>query len=294
MQLPLQPALEQSLENKARKREPAVSVGAILLTLSALIITVLLLFPVYWMIVNSLETNQQIFSIPVTVVPTGITFNAYASTFADQLPHLLTSLLVSLGVVAVSLLIATPAAYALAHFRARFSNILIFSLLLAQMIPAVTLATPMFLIFTKLGLLNSYPGLILADSTYAVPFDVIIMAAFMQALPYELVESAFIDGAGEWRAFLRVMLPLAVPGVVTAGLFAFLFSWGDFLYGLTIMTTNDIQPISLSIYNYLGQYSSQWNNVMAVATLGAIPAAILLIAFQRYITSGLTSGALKG
>jgi multiple sugar transport system permease protein len=227
-------------------------------------------------------------------VPTSIIFNAYAATFADQFPHLITSLIVALGTVVVSLVIATPAAYALAHFHLRLSGILIFCLLLAQMIPAVTLATPMFLIFTKFGLLNSYPGLILADSTYAVPFDVIIMAAFMQSLPYELVESAFIDGTGEWGAFLRVMLPLAVPGIVTAGLFAFLFSWGDFLYGLTIMTTNDIQPISLSIYNYLGQYSSQWNNVMAVATLGAIPAAILLIAFQRYITSGLTSGALKG
>jgi multiple sugar transport system permease protein len=116
----------------------------------------------------------------------------------------------------------------------------------------------------------------------------------MQSLPYELVEAAFIDGTGEWGAFRRIMLPLAVPGIVTAGLFAFLFAWGDFLYGLTIMTVNDIQPISLSIYSYLGQFNSQWNNLMAVATLGAIPAAILLIVFQRYITSGLSSGALKG
>lgn len=289
MQVQLRTGTEQG-----RRRERTISVKALVLLVFALVITVILLFPVYWMIVNSLETNQQIFSIPVAVVPASITFSAYTATFADQFPHLLTSLVVSLGTVAVSLVIATPAAYALAHFRQRFSGVLLFGLLLAQMIPAVTLATPMFLIFTKFGLLNSYPGLILADSTYAVPFDVIIMAAFMQSLPYELVESAFIDGTGEWGAFLRVMLPLAVPGIVTAGLFAFLFSWGDFLYGLTIMTTNDIQPISLSIYNYLGQYSSQWNNVMAVATLGAIPAALLLIAFQRYITSGLTSGALKG
>ncbi len=289
MQAQLQTRLE--IGQKSRR---TISVRAIIFLVIALIITVILLFPVYWMIVNSLETNQQIFSIPVSVVPTGITFSAYISTFADQFPHLITSLIVSLGTVVVSLVIATPAAYALAHFRLRLSGILIFCLLVAHMIPAVTLATPMFLIFTKFGLLNSYPGLILADSTYAVPLDVIIMAAFMQSLPYELVESAFIDGTGEWGAFFRVMLPLAVPGIVTAGLFAFLFSWGDFLYGLTIMTTNDIQPISLSIYNYLGQYSSQWNNVMAVATLGAIPAAILLVAFQRYITSGLTSGALKG
>src|SRR5258707_1444118 len=272
MQVQLETRVEQATQLRPHKRERTLSVKALLLMLVALVITVILLFQVYRMIVNSLETARQIFSIPVAVVPTGITFEAYAATFADQFPHLLTSLIVSLGTVVVSLVIATPAAYALAHFRVRISGVLIFCLLVAQMIPAVTLATPMFLIFTKLGLLNSYPGLILADSTYAVPFDVIIMAAFMQSLPYELVEAAFIDGTGEWGAFFRVMLPLAVPGIVTAGLFAFLFSWGDFLYGLTIMTTNDIQPISLSIYNYLGQYTSQWNNVMAVWTLGGIHA----------------------
>lgn len=271
-----------------------ISVRTILVTLLGIVFTVIMLFPVYWMVVNSLETNQEIFSIPVPLIPTRITFDAYISTFGDQFPHLLTSLIVSLGTVVVSLIIATPAAYALAHFHLRFSRLLTFALLLGQMIPAVTLATPMFLIFNKLNLLNSYPGLILADSTYAVPFDVIILAAFIQSLPYELVEAAFIDGTGEWGAFFRIMLPLAVPGIVTAGLFAFLFAWGDFLYGLTIMTVNDIQPISLSIYTYLGQFNSQWNNLMAVATLGAIPAAILLIAFQRYITSGLSSGALKG
>ena len=228
--------------------EGRFSPKALLITLTGIVITALMLFPLYWMIVNSLETNQEIFSIPAPLFPTHITFEAYTSTFADQFPHLITSLIVSLGTVVVSLLIATPAAYALAHFRLRLSPVLVFCLLLAQMIPSVTLATPIFLIFNNLNLLNSNLGLILADTTYAVPFGIITMAAFMQALPYELVEAAFIDGTGEWGAFFHVMLPLAVPGIVTAGLFAFLFSWGDFLYGLTIMTTNAIQPISLSIW----------------------------------------------
>jgi multiple sugar transport system permease protein len=276
------------------KTKRKVQLRTLLVTLIGVVILAIMLFPLYWMVANSLETNQEIFSIPAPLVPPHLTIDAYMSTFFDQLPHLLTSLIVALGTVVVSLIIATPAAYALAHFHLRLSPVLIFCLLLSQMIPAVTLATPMFLIFNKLNLLNSYLGLILADTTYAVPFNVIILSAFMQSLPYELVEAAFIDGASEWGAFFRIMLPLAVPGIITAGLFAFLFAWGDFLYGLTIMTTNDIEPMSLSIYNYLGQYSSQWNNMMAVATLGAIPAAIILIAFQRYITAGVTAGALKG
>lgn len=263
-------------------------------TIFGVIFTAIMLFPLYWMVVNSLKTNEDIFAIPVSIIPTRITFQAYIDVFSAQLPHLGTSLIVSLGTVVLSLLIAVPAAYALAHFRFRFTPLIIFCLLLAQMIPAVTLATPMFLIFNKLGLLNGYPGLILADTTYAVPFCIMILNSFTQSLPYELVEAAFVDGNGEWGAFLRVMLPLMVPGLMTAGLFAFLFSWGDFLYGLTLMTTNTIQPISLSIYNYTGQFNSAWNDLMAVATLGAIPAAIILIFFQRYITSGITSGALKG
>jgi len=271
-----------------RPRVPIVA------TIAGVVATALMLFPLYWMIANSLETNQEIFSIPVSLIPTSVTLTPYATALATQIPHLITSIIVALGTVIVSLLIALPAGYALAHFHFRITVIIVFCLLLTQMIPTVTLSTPFFLIFNKLGLLNSYGGLILADTTYAVPFDILILRAFLSSIPYELVEAAFVDGSDEWGAFLRVIMPLSIPGIVTAGLFAFLFAWGDFLYALTITTTNQIEPISLSIYTYLGQFSSQWNDLMAVATLAAIPAAILLIAFQRYITAGLTSGALKG
>jgi multiple sugar transport system permease protein len=252
-----------------------------------------MLFPLYWMVANSLETSQEIFSIPVSLVPSNPTFAAYVSVWQTQLPHLGTSLVVAIGTALLSVVIATPAAYALAHFRFRLTVLIVFCLLLTQMIPTVTLATPMFLIFNKLGLLNSYAGLILADSTYAVPFAVLILRAFFLTVPYELAQAAFVDGAGEWGAFLKVILPLVLPAVMTAGLFAFLFAWGDFIYALTLMTTNEIQPVSLSIYAYIGQYTDYWNNAMAVATLASIPAAILLIFFQRYITAGLTSGAIK-
>ncbi len=266
----------------------------VLLAVVAFLVTGLMLFPVYWMVANSFETTQQIFQVPVALTPTQLTFESYVSTWQSQLPHLLTSLTVALGTTLLSLVIATPAAYALAHFRFRVTAVIVFILLLAQMIPTASLTTPMFLIFNQFGLINSYLGLILADSTYAVPFAVLILRAFMFSLPLELTEAAYVDGAGEWGAFLRIMLPLATPGVVTAGLFSFLFAWGDFIYALTLTTNNDIEPISLSIYHYLGQFNNEWGSAMAVATLASIPAAILLILFQRYITTGLTAGAVKG
>jgi multiple sugar transport system permease protein len=263
-------------------------------TAVGILLTCIMLFPLYWMLVNSVETNQQIFAIPVYIVPRSITFEAYQSVWQTQLPHLATSLTIAVGTALLSILIATPAAYALAHFRFRVTVLIVFCLLLVQMIPTVTLATPMFLIFNQFGLLNSVTGLILADTTYAVPFAVLILRAFFLSIPYELAQAAFVDGTGEWGAFFRVILPLVFPGVITAAMFAFLFAWGDFIYALTLTTTNTIQPVSLSIYNYIGQYSADWNNAMAVATLASIPAAIILILFQRYITAGLTSGALKG
>jgi multiple sugar transport system permease protein len=266
----------------------------VLSTIVGLLLTLLMLFPVYWMVVSSFETTQEIFRIPVSLVPTQITFEPYITVWQTQLPHLATSLIVALGTVLLSITIATPAAYALAHFRLRITILVLFFLLLTQMIPTVTLTTPMFLIFNQFGLLNSYPGLILADSTYAVPFAVLILRTFFEPIPRELVQAALVDGASEWGAFTRIILPLAIPGIVTAGLFAFLFAWGDFIYALTLTTTNAIEPISVSIYNYLGQYNDAWNSAMAVATLASIPAAILLVLCQRYITTGLTAGAIKG
>jgi multiple sugar transport system permease protein len=285
-----------TLRNKegVQQRFQRWHITSILSTVAGIVVTVIMLFPLYWMIANSLETSQEIFSIPVSLVPPHPTFNAYVSVWQTQLPHLGTSLIVAIGTALLSILIAVPAAYALAHFHFRFTILMVFCLLLTQMIPTVTLATPMFLIFNKLGLLNSYVGLILADTTYAVPFAILILRAFFLSVPYELAQAAFVDGAGEWGAFTRVMLPLVLPAVITAGLFSFLFAWGDFIYALTLMTTNDIQPVSLSIYAYIGQYADYWNNAMAVATLASIPAAILLIFFQRYITAGLTAGAVKG
>ncbi len=263
-------------------------------TIIALVLGAIMLFPLYWMVINSFENTQEIFQVPALLVPNQITFTAYTDVWQTQLPHLATSLTVAIGTAVFSLLIATPAAYALACFRLRWTLGIIFMLLLTQMIPTVALTTPMFLIFNQFHLLNSYLGLILADSTYAVPFAVLIMRSFFLSVPEELVQAAYIDGTGEWGAFLRIILPIVAPGVVTAGLFSFIFAWGDFTYALTLMTNNTIEPISLSIFTYLGQFNNRWDGAMALATLASLPAAILLVLFQRYITAGLTAGAVKG
>lgn len=263
-------------------------------TLLGIVIVVVMLFPLYWAIVTSLENEQQLFQHPPSFYPPTPTLSHYVEAFTTQLPHIETSCIVALGTVLVTLLIAVPSAYALAHFRFRVTFVFVFVLLLTQMIPNIILASSLFVIFQKINLLNSYWGLILADCTHAIPFNILILRAFMASIPFEITEAAMIDGASEWQTFLKVIVPVSKSGIITAALFSFLFSWGDFIFALTMMTKNVTQPITVSIYSYIGQYSQDWNGMMASAVLASIPAAILLIICQKNITAGLTSGSLKG
>jgi multiple sugar transport system permease protein len=150
-----------------------------------------------------------------------------------------------------------------------------------------------YAIYLKAGVLNSLPGLILADSTIAVPFAVLIFTAFMSGIPDELLQAATIDGAGMWRTFRSVVLPVSRNSIVTVGLFAFLWAWSDFLFASTLDSGGDHQPITLGIYHYIGNNNQQWNAIMATAVVASIPATLLLIVAQRYVAAGVTAGAVK-
>jgi multiple sugar transport system permease protein len=161
------------------------------------------------------------------------------------------------------------------------------------MLPHVVMANALYAIYARIGLLNSYWGLILADSTMGVPFAILILRAFMVSLPPSLVEAALCDGAGHWGAFFRIILPLSRNGLITAGLFCFLFAWSDFIFALTMETKQKIVPITLGIYQYIGTHQTDWNAIMATAVLASIPPIVLLLFGQRRITAGLMGGAVK-
>jgi multiple sugar transport system permease protein len=206
----------------------------------------------------------------------------------------LTSLIVAIGATLLSLLIAVPAAHALANFRFRVTALVTLALLVTQTIPGIVLGISFFKIFADIHLLNSYPGLIIADSTYCVPFDILVIRAFMLSLPHELLEAAYVDGATLLGTLVRIVLPLSRPAILAAALFSFLFAWGDFLFALTLNTSGSVKPISLSIYQYLGEYSSQWPELMAAAIFAAIPSAVLLVLVQRGVRGGIATAGLKG
>jgi multiple sugar transport system permease protein len=211
----------------------------------------------------------------------------------QQLPYLGTSLLIGLGTVALTLAVAAPAGYSLAKLRPRGGGVLGFVLLIAQMIPGIIMAMGFYVIYLKLGILNSAPGLIVADSTIAVPFGVLVFAAFMSGIPEELMQAAKTDGAGPLRTFWSIVMPVSRNAVVTVSLFAFLWAWSDFIFANTLDGGGSQQPITLGIYHYIGNNNQQWNAIMATAVVASIPATVLLIVAQRYVAAGVTAGAVK-
>lgn len=275
-------------EKPFRKKGRARSIP---LTILGIIFLAIMIFPVYWMINTSLQTTAG--AATATWFPWSPTFDGYKAALQQQGQNFVTSMIIGLGTVLITLVVATPAAYGLARFRMRGTRALLLVLLVTQMIPTIVVANALYTLFNDVGLLNSYIGLILADAAVQVPFAILLMRAFMESLPPSLVEAALVDGAGDFRAFISIVVPISRNAIVTAALFTFLGAWGDFLIALTLTSTDAVRPITLGIYNYIGSNVTNWGPVMATSVLASLPAAVLLIFAQKYIAAGALGGAVK-
>lgn len=260
-------------------------------TAVAVALLILMLFPIYWMLNISLQSTGG--ALATSIFPTNPSLDGYRTAIEDQGQNLVTSLIIAVGTVVVTLVIAAPAAYALAQFRFRWITWALLGILISQMIPTIVIANALYSVYEQIGLLNSIPGLIIANAASGVPFGILIMRSFMLGLPPSIVEAARVDGAGPVRTFISIVLPISRNSLITVGLFAFLFGWGDFIYALTLTTKGEIVPVTLGIYTYLGQHVANWSAVMATAMLASIPAIILLVIAQKYIAAGATGGAVK-
>jgi multiple sugar transport system permease protein len=255
------------------------------------VILAIMLFPIYWMLNTSFQPTGT--AIGIEPFPLNPSVEAYAQAFHDQIGNLGTSLAIAVGTVILTLVVAIPAGYALAQNRARWVSVALLAMLVAQMIPGIVIANAIYGNYVSLGLLNSIPGLIIADTAGALPLAILILRAFMMGLPESIVEAARVDGAGHLRVLLSIVSPISRNAIVTAALFAFLGAWGDFLFALTLTTGSEIRPVTLGIYNYLQANTQSWAPVMATAVLASIPAAVLLTFAQKFIAAGAIGGAVK-
>lgn len=275
---------------KKEKRNNVISfiVGAMVFTI--------FIFPLYWMVVTAMKTQTEIFSIPTPLWPNDLTlepFKQQLSLSGDTLRGFRNSAIIALGSTAIATILAIPAAYGLARFRFKAKKGLILFFLITQMLPSTLVLTPLYIMFSKMGLLNNYLAPILADATLGIPFSIIILRTYFISIPKELDEAANIDGCGYLKSFFRVMLPIAKPGVVVAAVFSFVYAWGDLIYGITFITNPTMRPITSSIYNYVQQYQTLWNSTMAFGIVAISPVVLIFIFMQKYIVSGLTNGAVK-
>ena len=254
------------------------------------------IFPLYWMVVTALKTQVEIFSIPTPLWPENLTFDAFAkqlSSSGDTLRGFKNSLIISCGATVIATVLAIPAAYGLARFRFGARRGLVLFFLITQMLPSTLVLTSLYIMFSKMHLLNTSWAPILADATLGIPFSIIILRTYFVSIPKELDEAAKIDGCGHVSAFTKIMLPIAKPGIVVAAVFSFVYAWGDLIYGITFITNPNMRPITSSIYNYVQQYQTLWNSTMAFGIIAITPVVLIFIFMQKYIVSGLTNGAVK-
>ena len=253
-------------------------------------------FPIYWMLVTSLRPNAEVFAFPPTLLPQTLTLEHYANFVKNPqlLIYLGNSVLVATTTALGSLIISIYAAYSFSKFRYTGRRALMFLVLSAQMFPQALLLISLYLMFSELKMLDTYAVLVLSFTTFTLPLCIWMLKGYFDHIPTDLIEAAKIDGAGQMQIIHRILVPIVRPALVATGIFAFMRGWNDFIYALTLVgKSKQTLPPGL-VLTYIGEFQSQWADMMAASLLVSLPLVIAFILFQRQIVSGLTAGAVKG
>lgn len=266
-------------------------------TLIGLLLVAGYLFPIYWMVTASVKTQADIRAIPPQLVPSRPDLSTWRERIFDDprvLNYVTNSFIVATGTMLLTVLLAAPAAYALARYRLRGRGFIMFFCLSSLMFPAIMLATPLFVIFNRLDLTDSYLGLILADTTLALPYAIVLLRPTFAKIPAEYTEAALIDGCGALRAFVSVVLPLAKAGVATVAVLSFLWGWGDLVFALTLVSEDSKRPVTTGLWAFFGANTVDWGGAMAFSTLAMLPPLLIFLLSQRLVVAGVGAGGLKG
>src|SRR5689334_14124535 len=259
-------------------------------------IVVFCLFPFYWLVNISLKSGNDLQSS--SLIPPNPTLTNYKTIFqnSDFTASLRNSAIVALTTTALALAVGSFCAYALARLKLRGKFVILAIVLTISTFPQIAIAAPLFKLWSDIGIFNTWIGLIIPYLTFALPLTVYILVSFFREIPKELEEAALVDGATHFQAFRKVVLPLAAPGLVTAGLLAFIFAWNEFLLSITLTSTASRRPVSAAIAFFTGstQFQVPIGTISAAIVTITVPLIILVIIFQKRIVAGLTAGAVKG
>lgn len=252
-------------------------------------------FPIIWMLLNSFKPNSEIFAWPPTVISELFSFDAYVAIFQspDKMRFFVNSYCIALVVVFVTLVIGILASYGFSRFDFPGKKIINTMIVSVQAVPPITLLIPYLSLIVTLKLYNTYGALVLTYLIFTLPYAIIMTIGCFNTLPKDLDEAVMIDGGSRFRALWTILVPVAVPGLVSIGMYTFMQAWNEYLFALALTKTNDMRTVPVGISLLMGQHAYEWNQMMAMSVLGSLPVLILFLFFQRYFIAGMTSGSIK-
>lgn len=261
----------------------------------AIVIAFIVLFPVYWMIQISFKSDTETFGKLLTYFPHEFSIDPWLENLTDQdfVTSLKNSAVNGLLTTAITIIFGVPAAYGIGRYRIKGRNVILLIFLVTQMLPASVMLTPMYLVFSKMGLLGTYISAPIAIASGAIPFAVITLRPYFKSVPVALDDAARVDGCGPLRSFFSVMLPAVKTGVITIVVISFLNGWNDLTYSMTFNASADMRPLTANIYKFKNKYGTRWNCIMAYGTILVLPVILAFIFLQKYIVGGMTAGSVK-
>lgn len=253
-------------------------------------------FPVFWIFSTSLKPAAEVLSPELSILPQTPTLENYQTVLAGGTfwRWMLNSVLVALFTTVIGIILASTTAYAMSRFAFWGKRPVLFSFLVAQMFPGAILIVPLYNLMKEMGLLNTFTGLIIAYSTLSLPFCVWMLKGFFDAIPTSLEEAAMIDGMSALGTFLRIILPLSLPGLAVTGFFSFITAWNEFMFALTFMTGENHYTLPVGLRTYVFEFNTAWHLMAAGAMIVTLPVLVVFLVAQRFLISGLTAGGVKG
>jgi len=252
--------------------------------------------PIIWMLLSSLRPKVEFFNIPPTIFPKQFTFINYILLFKETnfIQFLLNSVYITIGTIFTSVLVSTLAAYSLTRFNYRGRNLFTIFSLFAYLLPSVLLVIPLYLFVVEAGLANKLTGLILAYIALCLPYCIWMMRAFFRSIPIEFEEAAFVDGAGRLRTLFNIVIPMALPGVISTTVFIFIFVWNEYLFALIFMSSDLKLTFPVGLNNFVTQFDTYWEYILSGSVIVSIPALIIFLLAQKSLIKGWGGGGIKG
>ncbi|MGV1789904.1 ABC transporter permease subunit [Rhizobium lusitanum] len=276
-------------------------IGKVVYLIGLFIAMLIICLPGFWIIISSLRPTVEIMAKPAVWIPQELSLEAYRSMFSGVgqggIPvweYFRNSLVISVTSTAIALVIGMSGGYAFARFRFRGKSAVFLGLMLTRSVPGVALSLPLFMVYARLGIIDTHFGLILTYVALNVPFTIWLIDGFFRQVPKDLAEAAQIDGCTRWQAFWQVEFPLAGPGIASAGIFAFLTCWNEYALASQLTRSVDSKTLPVGLLDYTAEFTIDWRGMCALAVVMIIPALALTFIIQKHLVSGLTFGAVKG